>query len=72
MSRDTVWGIGHASSNAEKNRGQWGLNLLGDILEKVRISLRHGVVNVDTIDTEVLHLQETLLEIKPFRTGLRN
>lgn len=34
--RDRIWGIGFGAKNALKNRGRWGLNLLGLALEETR------------------------------------
>jgi ribA/ribD-fused uncharacterized protein len=34
--RDRIWGIGFGEKNALKNRGRWGLNLLGLALEQTR------------------------------------
>lgn len=33
---DRIWGVGYGASNAEANRGNWGENLLGKALMKVR------------------------------------
>lgn len=38
---DRVWGIGYARSTADANRENWGLNLLGQILQDVRSELRN-------------------------------
>jgi ribA/ribD-fused uncharacterized protein len=37
--RDRIWGIGYGAKNALKNRGRWGLNLLGLALEETRSTL---------------------------------
>jgi ribA/ribD-fused uncharacterized protein len=37
--RDRIWGIGFGAKNALKNRGRWGLNLLGLALEETRSRL---------------------------------
>ncbi|PHH87916.1 hypothetical protein CDD83_8245 [Cordyceps sp. RAO-2017] len=37
---DRVWGVGFRAEEAEVNRSQWGLNLLGKALMKVRRILR--------------------------------
>ena len=37
---DRIWGIGYAASNAGQHREQWGQNLLGQALMKVRARLR--------------------------------
>jgi ribA/ribD-fused uncharacterized protein len=34
--RDRIWGIGFGEKSALKNRGRWGLNLLGSALEQTR------------------------------------
>lgn len=39
-SRDRIWGIGFGEKNAEKQRGRWGLNLLGKALIRVRSRLK--------------------------------
>ena len=40
--RDRIWGIGFGAKNALKNRGRWGLNLLGTALEETRSTLKRG------------------------------
>ena len=40
--RDRIWGIGYGEKNALKNRGRWGLNLLGLALEETRRTLERG------------------------------
>lgn len=43
--RDRVWGVGFGEARAGKERGRWGLNLLGKALEEVRERIRgEGVV----------------------------
>ena len=37
---DKIWGIGFKKENADKNRKNWGLNLLGKALVRVRSRLR--------------------------------
>ena len=37
---DRVWGIGYSAANAEGNKGNWGENLLGKALMRVRDRLR--------------------------------
>ncbi|KIJ23017.1 hypothetical protein M422DRAFT_276491 [Sphaerobolus stellatus SS14] len=37
---DRIWGVGFGWKNAEKQRGRWGLNLLGKALMEVRDKLR--------------------------------
>ncbi|KAF2730798.1 DUF1768-domain-containing protein [Polyplosphaeria fusca] len=37
---DRIWGIGFGKENAGRNRGRWGLNLLGKALMEVRGRLR--------------------------------
>jgi ribA/ribD-fused uncharacterized protein len=37
---DKIWGIGKTEANAMANKDEWGLNLLGDALTKVRQQLR--------------------------------
>lgn len=37
---DMIWGVGFAAANADDNRASWGLNLLGNVLTKVRAELR--------------------------------
>ena len=36
---DKIWGIGYTAENARKNQSEWGTNLLGKALMKVRDSL---------------------------------
>lgn len=38
--RDSIWGIGFAAENAEEMRAEWGENLLGKALMRVRARLR--------------------------------
>lgn len=38
---DRIWGIGFNAEDAEANRPNWGLNLLGKALMSVRDELRH-------------------------------
>jgi len=38
--RDSIWGIGFAAENAEEMRAEWGENLLGKALMRVRERLR--------------------------------
>lgn len=38
--RDRIWGVGFGAKNAEKSRGKWGLNLLGQALMEVRDRIR--------------------------------
>ena len=33
---DRIWGVGYSAANAEANRGNWGENLLGKALMRVR------------------------------------
>lgn len=33
---DRIWGVGYGAANAEANRGNWGENLLGKALMRVR------------------------------------
>ena len=37
---DRIWGIGYGAANAEANRGNWGGNLLGKALMRVRDRLQ--------------------------------
>lgn len=37
--KDKIWGIGFSEKDAEKNKKQWGANLLGKIISRVRLSL---------------------------------
>lgn len=37
---DRIWGVGYGASNADENRGEWGENLLGKALMRVRDRLR--------------------------------
>lgn len=37
---DKIWGVGFGPDKAEKNRGKWGLNLLGKALMEARGRLR--------------------------------
>ncbi|CAM6128364.1 unnamed protein product [Calypogeia fissa] len=37
---DRIWGVGFGRESAERNRGRWGLNLLGKALMRVRERLR--------------------------------
>ena len=37
---DRIWGVGYSAANAEANRGNWGGNLLGKALMRVRDRLR--------------------------------
>lgn len=37
---DRVWGVGFNERDAEGRRGEWGLNLLGKCLERVRNRIR--------------------------------
>lgn len=37
---DRIWGVGYGAANAEPNRGNWGGNLLGKALMRVRDRLR--------------------------------
>lgn len=37
---DPIWGIGFAEAHAEERRSEWGLNLLGKALMRVRERLR--------------------------------
>ncbi len=43
---DRIWGIGYDAENAEANRSDWGLNLLGKAITKVR----------ERLDAEKKHL----------------
>ncbi|KAL9108988.1 MAG: hypothetical protein Q9187_008220 [Circinaria calcarea] len=38
--RDRIWGVGYDAKNAEANRANWGENLLGKALMRVRARLR--------------------------------
>lgn len=40
---DKVWGIGFDENSAEKNRDNWGENLLGKVLMKLRYSFSVGI-----------------------------
>ena len=37
---DRIWGVGYGAANAEANRGDWGGNLLGKALMRVRDRLQ--------------------------------
>lgn len=37
---DRIWGVGYGAVNAERNRGDWGENLLGKALMRVRHRVR--------------------------------
>jgi predicted NAD-dependent protein-ADP-ribosyltransferase YbiA (DUF1768 family) len=37
---DRIWGVGYDLENAEANRSDWGLNLLGKAISKVRQQLQ--------------------------------
>ncbi len=37
---DRIWGVGYDAANAESNRGNWGENLLGKALMRVRDRLQ--------------------------------
>ena len=44
-STDVIWGVGFLATHAEKNRLEWGQNLLGKALMRVRTRVReHGLV----------------------------
>lgn len=38
--RDRIWGVGYDAEHAEANRADWGENLLGKALMRVRALLR--------------------------------
>jgi len=40
---DRIWGIGYDIDEAMSHRGAWGRNLLGNILDTVRIELKYGI-----------------------------
>jgi ribA/ribD-fused uncharacterized protein len=44
---DREWGIGFGSENAENNRSNWGKNLLGKALERVRTRIREEEKRVE-------------------------
>lgn len=37
---DRIWGVGFGAANADQNRANWGLNLLGKALMRVRLRIR--------------------------------
>lgn len=39
---DRIWGIGYGVENAERNKGNWGENLLGKALMEVRENIKEG------------------------------
>ncbi|KAF6225706.1 hypothetical protein HO133_009706 [Letharia lupina] len=49
---DKIWGVGYSAANAAANEGNWGENLLGKALMRVRDRLRSGEDNTtDEIST---------------------
>lgn len=46
---DKVWGIGKSAARALENKDQWGLNLLGEALMKVRGELRKQETTLEPI-----------------------
>ena len=42
---DRIWGVGYGAANAEANRGNWGENLLGKALMRVRSRLQAEEIN---------------------------
>jgi len=44
---DRIWGVGFGEENASKNRKNWGLNLLGKALMRVRDRLREEKANAE-------------------------
>jgi ribA/ribD-fused uncharacterized protein len=43
--RDRIWGVGFGEKNALGQKDRWGLNLLGEALEKTRDMLRKDASN---------------------------